>query len=174
MNTGQVKILSIVPGSRYLGVAIFDGTELYDWGVRVVRGKEIGEKRRFVRKMIIEQRIRYGVNVLALKKFHPARSSHSLRHIVSEVTNCAASHGLAIHEFSIDDIKTNLLNTERVNKRDLMGEVAARYSFLFCDVQREEENKNPYRIRMFEAVGMGIVCFNRIDSGNAKVAKANK
>ncbi len=167
----QLKILSINPGTRYLGIAVFDGTELYDWAIRVVRGKEIGEKRRFVRDIIVEQRNRYGVNVVALKKVHPARSSRSLRHIISEVTNVAASHGLALHEFSIDDVKAKLLTNERGNKRELMDEVAVRYPFLIRDAQREERSKSPYLIRMFEAVGVGVVCFHKLDSGNAKVAK---
>jgi len=174
MDTRQLRILSINPGSRYLGIAVFDGAELCDWAIKVVRGKEVGEKRRFVRDIIIEQRNRYGVNVLALKKLHPARSSQSLRYITSEVTSFAASLGLTLHEFSIGDLKTKLLPTERGNKRELMEEVAARYPFLFRDVRQEEKNKNPYRIRMFEAVGMGIACFHKLDSGNAKVAEAHK
>jgi hypothetical protein len=174
MTTGQLRILSINPGSRYLGVAIFDGTELCDWAVRVVKGKDIRAKRRFVRELIGEQSNRYGVSVLVLKKLNPARSSQSLRLIASEVTKFAASRGLALHEFSVGDIKARLLATERGNNRLLMEEVAARYPFLFREVQREEKNKNPYLIRMFEAVAMGIVCFNKLDSGNAKVAKTNK
>lgn len=174
MTTGQLKILSINPGSRYLGVAIFDGTELCDWAVRVVKGKDLREKRRFVRELIGEQSRRYGVSVLALKKSHPSRSSYALGHIVSEAKSFAVKQNLTLHEFSIDNVKSILLSAERGNKRLLMEEVAARYPFLFREVQREEKNKNPYLIRMFEAVGMGIVCFNQLDSGNAKVAKANK
>ncbi len=174
MTTGQLKILSINPGSRYLGVAIFDGTELCDWAVTVVIGKDVREKRRFVRELIREQSNRYGVSVLVLKKSHPSRSSAALRHIVSEAKSLAIKQNLTLHEFSIDEVKTHLLSAGRGNKRLLMEEVAARYPFLFREVQREEKNKNPYLIRMFEAVGMGIVCFNQVDSGNAKVVKTNK
>jgi Holliday junction resolvasome RuvABC endonuclease subunit len=174
MITGRLKILSINPGSRYLGMAILDGTELCDWAVRVVKGKDIREKRRFIRELISGQSNRYGVSVLAIKKAHPSRSSAALRHIVSEAKSLAVKQNLTLREFSIDEVKTHLLSAGRGNKRQLMEEVAARYPFLFREVQREEKNKNPYLIRMFEAVGMGIVCFNQLDSGNAKVAKANK
>lgn len=56
----------------------------------------------------------------------------------------------------------------------LLQEIARRHPFLLPDIQHEEESKNPYLMRMFEAVAMGIVCFNKLDSGNPKVAKANK
>jgi len=174
MTTGQLKILSINPGSRYLGVAIFDGTELCDWAVRVVKGKDIREKSRFIRELVREQSNRYDAKALVLKRLHPRRSSRAIRCITSEVKSLAVKQNLALHEFSIDEVKTHLLPAGRGNKRLLMEEVATRYPFLFREVQREEKNKNPYLIRMFEAVGMGIVCFNQLDSGNAKVAKANK
>lgn len=174
MITRQLKILSINPGSRYLGVAIFDGAELCDWAVRVVKGKDIREKRRFVREFIGEESNRYGVSVLVLKKSHPSRSSYALGHIVSEAKSLAVRQNLTLQEFSIDEVKRHLLSAGRGNKKLLMEEVAARYPFLFREVQREEKNKSPYLIRMFEAVGMGIVCFNQLDSGNAKVAITNK
>src|SRR3972149_8292048 len=136
MTTGQLKILSINPGSRYLGIAVFDGTELCDWAVRVVKGKDIREKRRFVRGLIVEQSKRYGVSVLVLKKFHPSRSSRVLGQIVSEAKSFAATQNLTLHEFSMGDVESILSSAKRGNKKLLMEEVAARYPFLFREVQQ--------------------------------------
>ncbi len=174
MNTRQIRILAINPGSRYLGIAVFDGAELYDWAVKVVGGENLAGKRSSVRKLISEQISRYGVNTLALKEVHPARSSYSLLEIVSEVKTLARLQRLAVRMFSIQETKRHLLSSGTGNKRLLLQEIAQRHPFLLPDIRREEESKNPYLMRMFEAVAMGIVCFNRLDSGKTKVAKTNK
>jgi Holliday junction resolvasome RuvABC endonuclease subunit len=174
MNTRQIRILAINPGSRYLGIAVFDGAELYDWAVKVVGGENLAGKKSRVRKLISEQICRYGVNTLALKEVHPARSSYLLLEIVSEVKTLARSQRLAVRMFSIQETKRQLLSSGTGNKRLLLQEIAQRHPFLLPDIRCEEESKSPYLMRMFEAVAMGIVCFNKLDSGNAKVAKTNK
>ena len=39
-----VKILPIVPGTKYLGTSLFYGTELRDWGIKVLNAKGTKEK----------------------------------------------------------------------------------------------------------------------------------
>ncbi len=167
-------ILSINPGSRYLGIAVFFGTELRDWAIRVVHGKDGRQKATAVREMVLDYVDRYGINVLALKKLHPSRSSQAVRNLITEIRRAASRHKLALCELSIDEVKSGLLSQARGNKRRLMEEVALRYPFLFNEMQREQKNKNPYLIRMFEAVALGIVCFSKLDSGMQKVAKRSK
>jgi len=174
MNTRQVRILAINPGSRYLGIAVFDGSELYDWAVKVVGGEDLAGKKSSVLKLVTEEISRYRVNTLALKQVNPARSSYSLLELVSEVKTLARYQGLALRMFSIEETKRHLLGSGRGSKRLLLGEIAQRHPFLLQDIEREEKNKNPYAIRVFEAVAMGIVCFNTLDTPNAKVVKPNK
>jgi hypothetical protein len=41
--------------------------------------------------------------------------------------------------------------------------VTAQYPFLTHPFEKEKRNKSPYFIRMFEAIALGIVCFNQLD-----------
>ena len=41
MTNKLLKILAINPGTRYTGVAVFVGTDLRDWAVKVIKGKNI-------------------------------------------------------------------------------------------------------------------------------------
>jgi Holliday junction resolvasome RuvABC endonuclease subunit len=174
MNTRQIRILAINPGSRYLGIAVLDGSELYDWAVKVVGGEDLAGQKSRVRNLLSEQISRYKVNTLALKEVHPARSSYRLLEIISEVKILAGSQRLTLRTFSIRETERLLLGSGRASKRLLLQEIARRHPFLLPDIQREEENKNPYAIRMFEAVALGIACFNSFDIQNSKVVKTNK
>jgi hypothetical protein len=174
MTNKPLRILSINPGSKYLGIAVFLGTELRDWAIRVVNGKDARLKATAVREIVLDYVDRYGINVFALKRLHPSRSSQAVRNLSSEIKKAASKHKLALCELSIDEVKSGLLSQVRGNKCLLMEEIVVRYPFLFHELEREQKNKNPYLIRMFEAVGLGIVCFSKLDSGNSKVARMIK
>jgi len=49
-------------------------------------------------------------------------------------------------------------------------EVASMYPVVFHEHEREKRNKTKYLTRMFEAIALGIVCFNQLDNGKKKVA----
>jgi acid stress-induced BolA-like protein IbaG/YrbA len=167
MQREQLNILAINPGSRYLGIAVFMGTELRDWAVRLVRREKI-------QSLISEYIDQYDIHAVALKKLHPSRTSPALRQLVSLVKRIAKKHGLTLREYSIDEVERALLAQKRQNKRLLMEEVVIRYPFLLSELQREERNKNPYLIRMFETVGIGSVCLSQLDIATQKVVKSVK
>lgn len=167
MPKERINILAINPGNRYVGIAVFLGTELYDCAVRLMKGKT-------VQTIITEYIDRYDLHCIALKKLHLSRTSQQLQMQVSEIKRYAAHRELIINELSIDEVEKTLLAGKRKNKLLLIEEVVARYPFLMHELHHEKENKNPYLIRMFEAVGIGTVCVSQFDSGNPKVAKRNK
>jgi hypothetical protein len=167
MQENQLNVLAINPGSRYLGIAVFVGDELRDWAVRQA-------KRERIREIISEYINQYGVHVVALKKFHPSRTSRELRTIISSSQGIAKKAGLAVREYSIGEVEAALLPEKKKNKRLLMEEVVARYPFLSNELQQEQKNKRPYLTRMFETVGIGSVCLSQLDALPQKVAKSTK
>jgi hypothetical protein len=162
MINKPLKILAINPGTRYLGIAVFIGTELRDWAVRVIKGKSIPD-------CVMEYVNQYGIDVISIKKLHVSRSSKTLRRIADEIESLTMKMKLVLREYSIDELKEKLMPETRGNKHLLMEEVSKCYPFLMADLQKESEQKTPYLIRMFEAVAVGHVCFNDIDTGKKKV-----
>jgi len=75
--------------------------------------------------------------------------------IADELENLAANKKIIFYEYSIDDLKKKLLSETLGNKHLLMEEISKRYPFLLSDLQRESVHKNPYLVRMFEAVVWG-------------------
>lgn len=156
------RILAINPGKRYLGIAVFLGTELRDWTLKVVKERRIVE-------VLSEFVDRYQISAIALKKYHPSRTSNDLQKVIGSIKEFAKNHGGCIYEYSIDDIKDEFLPQKPRNKKCLLDEILIRYPFLYKSVEQEKRNKSRYLMRMFEAIGVGANCLTEIDIKERKV-----
>lgn len=114
---------------------------------------------------------RYGITAFAVKKLHPSRTSKLLHKAVASLRNYVNTHVGCLYEYSIDDVKRSLLSGKRKNRKLLMEEIGLRYPFLSEEIRKEETNKNPYRMRMFEAIGIGMCCLEEIDTEKNNVVK---
>ena len=171
MNQGVTRVLAINPGSRYLGLAVFYGPDLREWCIKTT-GREGGTKRHEVIRAAIEKIIeRYGIDSVAMKRPHASRSSPFLEVIKKQTQQVGAKQNLLMSEYSIQEMKNFFDPYKTKNKRQLMEEVAIRYPDLYIELEREKKHKNPYRIRMFEAIALGIVHVHHIDSGTKKVGR---
>ncbi len=164
MQENENRILALNPGSRYTGIAVFHSLELVDWGVRSIREKSEKDRLQRLKCYLEEITEREEINCFAIKSLHAARGSPGLRRLTSEIKSWAAERGLAIHEYEIKEIEAILPSSDRPNKRRLMEEVAARYPVLFGELERERKNRNPYLVRMFEAVAVGMRCLNDLEA----------
>jgi len=158
-----LKILAINPGSRYIGIAFFQGAELRDWGIKVIKGKWSADKMKKIRSIISGFIERYGPNVLVIKRLHPSRSSANLNHLVSKIKELSKRRGLKVYQYSIKDLETFFSPKGRINKKQMAEMIALEYPVLFHELKKEKSHKNPYHIRMFEAVALGSICFHHLD-----------
>jgi Holliday junction resolvasome RuvABC endonuclease subunit len=157
----MLKILGLNPGTRYLGLAVFQGPELRDWGIRTFKGRWSKKKLKKIREIISGLIRRYDLNTLAIKKIHPARSSAHLNALILELQNLAQEKGLKVEAYSLQEIKDRFKGEGKINKRAL-GEIMAReYPAVFRELKKEQENKAPYFYRLFEAVALGATGYYR-------------
>jgi Holliday junction resolvasome RuvABC endonuclease subunit len=163
MPNTPLTILAINPGSKYLGIAVLQGEVLKDWRIKVLEGKWSKEKSDRAGNIITGLIQLYQPNVLALKKLHPSRSSLDLSYLVEEIKDIALKMNIQVSEYSIQEIKDFFSPAQRINKKGLAGIIAARLPDLYHDLEREKASKNPYLVRMFEAVALGIMCFHNLD-----------
>jgi Holliday junction resolvasome RuvABC endonuclease subunit len=158
-----ITILGINPGSRYLGIAVFHGPELLDWRVKVFKGKWCKEKMKRIAKIVSQFIEQYQDNALAIKKLNPSRSSGNLNRLVSQIKGIARRKKLKVYQYSIKDLEAFFSDGERMNKKKLAEIIASEYPVLLHELGKEKSHKNPYHIRMFEAVALGSVCFHHLD-----------
>ena len=69
--------------------------------------------------------------------------------------------GVSLRQYGIAELEAALASGERINKAQLAERIAARYPILFPELQGEKRNKNPYHMRMFEAVALAALCHQR-------------
>jgi hypothetical protein len=157
-------IIGINPGSRYVGLAVFRGPVLVDWGIKVMKGHWSSVKLRRAKRLITLTINCFQPDALAIKRLHPARSSRGLDRLVLEVTNISRQRGLNLHQYSIGDLEAFFCSTRKASKSDLAESLAARYPELHSELQREGQTRNPYHIRMFEAVALGAICAHNFNN----------
>jgi len=162
MKKEVCRILAVNPGSRYVGYAAFRGPELLDWGVRVIRAKTSLGKRRAAQAMLVEWIERYDSDALVMKALHRNRSSQRLDHLARAMSQLAEHRKLSVAQYSIGQLKEVLCPEGKANKRQLAEQIAATYAVLARDFQREVANRNPYYLRMFEAVALGVVGYRQL------------
>ncbi len=173
MHTKTLNILSIIPGTKYLGVAVFIDTDLRDWFVKSIPSISIKGKSEYVIEFISGLIERFNINLLAVKKLHPSRQSKNLTELVSVIKKLGKRMNVSVIELPLQTVEQSLLNG-KPNKKRLTEEVAEMYPFVFHEYEREKKNRSRYLTRMFEAIALGIVCFNQLDNGNKKVARQHQ
>jgi len=156
------KILAINPGTRYVGIAVFEGPELLDWRVKVIKGKWSKEKPQKIMMLLRSFIERHQPDVLAIKKLHRSRSSTNLNHLTSRIKQLSKRKGLRIYQYSIKDVESFFFPGVKSNKSKLAETLTLKYPFLLHEFKKEKSNKNSYHIRVFEAVALGAVCSHQL------------
>jgi len=163
MPKKPLKIIGISPGTRYMGVAVFCGWELRDWQVKNIEGKWSKEKMEKAMKVVSSLIEQYQPNVLSIKKLHPSRTSPNLSRLVSRIKELAKRKKLEVYQYSIKELEDFFYPEGRINKRELAEIMASEYPVLSHELNREKAHRNPYHIRMFEAVALGSTCLHQLD-----------
>ncbi|HUU50573.1 MAG TPA: crossover junction endodeoxyribonuclease RuvC [Nitrospinota bacterium] len=163
MPKEQLKIIGINPGTRYLGVAVFQGSELMDWRVKVLKGKWSKEKMKRAVEIISEFIDRYEPGALAIKKLHPSRRSRNLAQLTAKIKEFSRRKGLKVFQYSIKEVEEFFIKEDKLNKKNMAEAIVLENPALFHELQKEKAHKNPYFIRVFEAVALTSVCFYQLD-----------
>lgn len=156
MEKQRMKTIAVSPGGTHAGLAVFHDADLHDWQVRSLgRAAWIDRKKRMI-ELVTKTASFHGADILVMKSLHPSRSSQQLRFLVEKMKKIAGDGGIQIREYSISQMKAAFGPGCR-NKLDLMESVAARYPFLYRELEREKKTKKNHFTRMFEAVALGVV-----------------
>lgn len=160
--------MGINPSTGCLGFAFLREANLEDWGVKVVKGKWSGSKKRKVLSLVDGFMQRFEPDVLALKRLHPSRSSAHLNALVREIKARARARQIGVREYSIDAMEQFFCSGKRKNKKVLAQAVACDYPVLYRELGKEKVNRHPYHIAVFEAVALGALCFYQVEANHKK------
>ena len=145
-----------------MAIAVFRESDLREWSVKVFKGKWSTEKSRKIIRVVDGMIGFYGVTTLTIKKLHPARTSRQLNLLVKKMKDMAKRRKLKVCEYSIKQLEQSLCPGEKGNKKKLAERVVRVYPILINEFEKERRHKNPYYMRLFEAVALGSVCHNEL------------
>jgi Holliday junction resolvasome RuvABC endonuclease subunit len=158
-----LRIIGINPGTRYLGIAVFQGPELVDWRIKALKGEWSKEKMKRATEIISDFIERYEPGVLAIKKLHPSRRSRNLAQLAARIKEFCKRKGLKLYQYSIKDIEEFFIKEEKLNKKNLAEAIVSENPALLHELQKEKSHKNPYHIRAIEAVALASICHSQLD-----------
>ena len=162
MTNHPPTVLAVNPGSRYLGLALFRGQELIDWGIRVIKKRNLEDKLALVKRVVSAMISQHEVTIMAIKQLHPSRTSVNLDRLAAAIAALASSQGLRIYQYPLEQVETAICGTQKVSKGKLAKTISETYSFLSQDLEKEMASRNPYHTRMFEAVALGLTCLRHL------------
>jgi len=157
------KILAVNPLSRCLGIAYFHGHALREWQVKNIRSTDSKTAARKAEAFLSWFIDYYKIDVLVLKKLHSSRSSQRVDLLASQIKTLAREKNLAIYEYSIGELEAFLCEGNRANKLNLAQAVTCKHPGLLYEFRKEQYNKQPYYMSMFEAVALGQLCVNQLE-----------
>jgi Holliday junction resolvasome RuvABC endonuclease subunit len=162
MIRGAIRVIGINPGTRYLGIAVFDGPELMDWRIKVLKGKRSEEKMQKALGIISDFMERYQPNVLAIKKLHPSRRSEGLLRLANKIKEFSRRKKIKVCQYSIKEIESIFIEGGKLTKRNLIEAIVKLYPVLHHDLSKERNNRNLYYFRVFEAVALALARAQRL------------
>jgi Holliday junction resolvasome RuvABC endonuclease subunit len=169
MANEHQTVIGINPGSRYLGVAVIRDGDLREWNVKVFKRKRTQKKLQSAEKILLELIDLYDPTALSIKVLHPSRRSKYLEEMVVMLKNIARTHRIRVVQYAIEDLKEDSSGPEVINnKRKLTETITAKYPALFHDLNRERGHRNPYHVRMFEAVSLASACYRKLEKSSGK------
>jgi len=169
----SITTLAINPGTKYIGLAVFQSSDLIYWGIRVLKGKWSEAKMKNAEASLENLINQYHVDVLVLKRLHSSRTSGNLNSLVRAMKRLARRKQIRLCYYSLADLKESLMVGIRANKMAIAGAVVIRYPFLVRELQKEKRHKHPYFVRMFEAVAAGAFVCRLPAERNCQMAKTD-
>ncbi len=162
MRNSSFTVLAVNPGTRYLGIAVVREDQLQDWRVKVLKGTWSKGKLKKALAIISTCTLRYRPDCVVIKRLHPSRSSRGLNSLHHQIQKLCLKKKLTCVHYTIKQLEAVFCPEERKNKRNLAEAVTARYPELTCELATEKRGRNPYHMRMFEAVALGAAGVHEI------------
>ncbi|MFA5089272.1 MAG: hypothetical protein WC552_09605 [Candidatus Omnitrophota bacterium] len=156
-----LRILGVNPGTRYLGLAVFQDWTLLEWRICTFAGEWSAKKLNRIVQCIKEHIDLHCINMVVMKKHHSAHSSPQIEVINSKIRNLARKKGIKTYQPSIKEVEKIILQGGRRNKMTLAEKIVDDYPWLNHDWSEERLHKNPYLLRSIEAVGAAAACFRK-------------
>lgn len=151
-------ILGISLGTHHVGIAVISDSNLLYWRTRKFKGAWSPQRLEKILSLIWYIARRYNITAIAVKVPPNGHLSKGLKELVLAISKTASEHNVDLKPYRIQELK-QFLSKKSLNKKALMLLVCNKYPFLERNYHRELSNRQPYHIKMFEAV-LAAMCLD--------------
>jgi|ERR1051325_3252919 crossover junction endodeoxyribonuclease RuvC len=166
MHTNPIKILAIDPGTKEIGIAMLSDGELLYYGVKTIRtrsspGEVLKQAQYIISRLIADYEPQY----LAIEKTFMIQKSAALLTIVAdEIKATAKREGLTVFEYAPLAVRKMICKSGKATKKGVAKVIALRFPELTRYVERQTKWETLYYAKLFDAVAVGLVCFDELSS----------
>ncbi|MEW5922359.1 MAG: crossover junction endodeoxyribonuclease RuvC [Candidatus Zixiibacteriota bacterium] len=158
MRKNKVRILAIDPGTKRMGFAAFERTELVDYGTKTLRqGSEqtiLGHLAEIVIRLVKEK----SPDCLVLERntFSQIRQNYRLTLAVSEMKHIARKFGVPVYEFDPRTIRKEICNDGNANKIRVAQTLVGLFDELKVLLQSDRAWVRQHNLNTLDAVAVGL------------------
>ncbi len=164
------KILTIDPGTRYLGIAFFEGKELIYYGVKVIKQRKFPHETLKEGKKVILRLIQdFKPEMLVVEKtfFSNNRNSALLNVFADEIQTIGKRQGLKVFAFAANMVRKNICENGAASKDDVARVIVSYFPELKPYLTSDRRWKEKFYRNMFDAIALGILVW-QLDSSITK------
>ena len=154
------KILAIDPGTKYMGVAFFEGKELIYHGVITIPNmKSPREKLQEGRRIILRLIQDFKPEILVVEKtfFPNNKNSVLLNAFTNEIQSIGKKQGLQVSTFAANTVRKHVCGNGFASKEETAKVLVAKYPELKPYLTSNRRWKEKFYRNMFDAVALGLV-----------------
>lgn len=173
MRRNKIKILSLDPGTKHLGFAVFEDTELVDYGVKSIRQ---GSKNSIL--LHIEEITKRWVKTLdpdylVLEKNVFSQIQYNLRlvMVINLIKKTFEKNGIRHYEFDPRAIRKEICNDGNATKKRVSEVLITYFPELIPCLKSDKAWVIKYNQNMFDAVAVGMTFIKRHINSTQSVRK---
>ncbi|MBL7837031.1 MAG: hypothetical protein JNM67_05915 [Bacteroidetes bacterium] len=149
------NILGISLKVKHLGLAVLYGGELTEFRVRTFYGAWTDEKRNDILRTIKKMIERYEIVKVVVKAPKPTHCSDAILAVLRDIERHTEQSKIEIAFCKMADLNKLFSEDGRGNRRQLIHAICKRYPSnkqlaILCE--KERNSKNPYHVKVFEAI----------------------
>lgn len=162
--TSPIRLLAIDPGTRYLGVAVFEDLRLLDWRTKIIeaKGRNAQAAVSRVRQVIRQSLKRYHVTMVVVRPYCPCprHTSKVVAATVKEIQRFGKQQGVRVSLCDPQRVRQFFCPGMRATKMAVAKIIATdRYPFLariYEDTRATPWFREKYHLQMFSAIALGL------------------
>jgi Holliday junction resolvasome RuvABC endonuclease subunit len=181
-NSKPIRILAIDPGTRDMGLALFEGESLVRYWVKGLSKEKLPERvLEKGKRVVIDLIQRFSPKVLVLGKLtHPRNKKNPvLRKLVNQIRLLARKRRIKLYGYEPEKARESIISdNQRVTKRNTARLIASLYPELSGYIPRERrilwKERDFYWVNVFDACSLALTYLKQEGAGTGNQIPLNE